>query len=72
MANAIVPQLNASSSSTTIQKRFDLIETRGMMAKTVLDILLIAMSEDSPPTENAIINTIWAVTELLSVPETVA
>jgi hypothetical protein len=42
------------------------------MARSVLNMLLSSMQEDSPPVESEVINTIWAVTELLSVPEAVA
>lgn len=49
--------------------RADLIETRAGMASTVLNMLLIAMENDSSPTEGAIIQTISAAIELLNVPE---
>lgn len=48
--------------------RADLIETRADMANAVLNMLLIAMENDSSPTEGAIIQTIAAAIELLSVP----
>ena len=54
------------------ENRADLIESRASMARSVLNILLSSMQEDSPPVESEVINTIWAVTELLSVPEAVA
>jgi len=54
------------------QDRSDLIETRADMARTVLNILLIAMEDDSPPAEGEINKAISAAIELLSVPEVVA
>lgn len=52
--------------------RNNMIETRANMAKSVLDVLLVAMENDSPPTEEAICKTISAACELLSVAEVVA
>lgn len=49
--------------------RADLIEIRSDMAGAVLNMLLIAMENDSSPTEGAIIQTISAAIELLNVPE---
>lgn len=54
------------------QQRADLLESRTAMAKTVLNILLIAMEDDSPPVEGEINQAISAAIELLSVPEVVA
>ena len=54
------------------QQRADLIENRSVMARTVLNMLLLSMQEDSPPAESDVINTIWAAVELLSVTEVVA
>lgn len=53
------------------QERWDLMETRTKMAKDILDVLLIAMGDDCPPSRDVEINVIWAATELLSVPEVV-
>lgn len=52
--------------------RADLIESRTEMARAVLNILLIAMADDSPPVEGEINKAISAAIELLSVPEVVA
>jgi len=52
--------------------RADLIETRADMAKSILDILLVAIENDSPPNEETISKAISAASELLSVPEAVA
>lgn len=54
------------------QARNDLIETRADMARTVLNILLIAMEDDSPPAEGEINKAISAAIELLSITEVVA
>lgn len=54
------------------QQRADLIERRAKMAATVLNLLLIAMDDDSPPVEGEISEAISAAIELLSVAEVVA
>jgi len=45
----------------------DKIETRADMAKTVLDVLLIALDSDDPPAGELIQKAIGAATELLTV-----
>ncbi len=52
--------------------RYDLIERRSEAANAVIVVLMAAMENDSPPNEGAVTNVLWAVTELLSVPEAVA
>lgn len=52
--------------------RQDTIETRNDMAKAVLSVLLAAMQSDDPVVGDVVETTIAAVTELLTVPETVA
>ena len=47
--------------------RSDKIETRADLAKTVLDVLMIALDSDSPPTGELIQKAIGAATELLTV-----
>ena len=47
--------------------RADKIETRAGMAKTVLDVLMIALDSDDPPTGDLVQKTISAATELLTV-----
>lgn len=64
MANAIVTQLIATSE----QERSNLIETRADMAKAVLDVLLAAMQSDNPIVPDLVERTIYAASELLSVP----
>jgi len=54
------------------KERSDLIESRADMAKAVLDVVLMAIDSDSPPVDEVVTKTIWAATELLSVPEVVA
>ena len=54
------------------RERADLIETRAKMAATVLNILLIAMDDDSPPEGNEVQQAISAAIELLSVTEAIA
>lgn len=55
-----------------MSSRADQIETRADMAKTVLNILLIAMEDDSPPVPGEVNKAISAAIELLSVAEIVA
>ena len=47
--------------------RADRIETRADMAKTVLDVLMIALDSDDPPAGDLIQKAIGAATELLTV-----
>lgn len=54
------------------QDRNDLIENRSEMAKSVLDVLMMAMENDSPPVPRVVNSVIWAATELLRIPEVVA
>lgn len=54
------------------QERSELMERRADMANAVLNVLMMAMESDCPPLDGVVNKTIWAVTELLSVPETVA
>lgn len=54
------------------EQRADILETRAKMASTVLNILLIAMEDDSPPVEGEVNRAISAAIELLSVAEKVA
>lgn len=54
------------------QQRADLLESRAKMASTVLNILLIAMEDDSPPADGEVNRAISAAIELLSVAEKVA
>lgn len=54
------------------QERSDLIETRADMAKSVLDVLLASMENESPPTDGVVNKVVSAAIELLSVTEIVA
>lgn len=48
-------------------ERADLLERRSEMAKAVLDILLIALDDDSPPTNEVAVTAIQAAAELLAI-----
>lgn len=48
-------------------ERVDLLERRNAMAKAVLDILLIALDDDSPPTSEVAVTAIQAAAELLTI-----
>lgn len=49
------------------RERFDAIETRNAMARAVLDVLLMALDSEGPPTADIIERTISAASELLAV-----
>lgn len=51
--------------------RADMIESRSAMVGSVLTMLLGAMQEDCPPSNEEVHNVIWAAAELLNIPKDV-
>lgn len=57
--------MTSDNFSSSQSERADIFETRNTQAKAVLDVLLMAMADDSPPTDEVTMNTLYAVRELL-------
>ena len=51
--------------------RADMIESRSAMVGSMLTMLLGAMQEDCPPSNEEVHNVVWAAAELLNIPKDV-